>query len=117
MSRRSLPANALRQTSPAPSGPEPAPPPPPKPQKRTAATAAIRESVAKNGLAALSPPGAQLALRIDLDGIRGSPLASDVSDLLGGIPDVHALLDGSEIDPVRANSHPPAESAVSTVGV
>jgi hypothetical protein len=86
---------------PEPSGPTPAPPPAPKPPKRTGPTAAIRESVAKNGLAALSPPGAQLALRIDLDGIRDSPLAGDVSDLLGGIPDVHALLDGSEIDPVR----------------
>jgi hypothetical protein len=79
----------------------PKPPAPPKPPKRAGPAAAIRESVAKNGLAALSPPGAQLALRVDLDRIRDSPLAPDVSDLLGGIPDVHALLDGSDIDPVR----------------
>lgn len=84
-----------------PTGAEPATPPPPKPPKRAGRVAPIRESVAKNGLAALSPPGAQLALRIDLDSIRDSPLASDVSDLLAGIPDVHALLDGSEIDPLR----------------
>jgi hypothetical protein len=77
------------------------PPPPPKPPKHAGPAAAIRESVVKNGLAALSPPGAQLALRVDLDGIRDSPLSADVSDLLGGIPDVHALLDGSDIDPVR----------------
>lgn len=74
---------------------------PPKPPKPKGPSAAIRESVAKNGLAALQPPGAQLALRVDLDRIRDSPLATDVSDLLGGIPDVHALLDGSDIDPVR----------------
>ena len=77
------------------------PPSPPKPPKHPSPSAAVRESVAKNGLAALQPPGAQLALRVDLDRIRDSPLATDVSDLLGGIPDVHALLDGSEIDPVR----------------
>jgi hypothetical protein len=77
------------------------PPPPPRPPKHAGPASAIRESVAKNGLAALSPPGAQLALRVDLDRIRDSPLSADVSDLLGGIPDVHALLDGSEIDPVR----------------
>jgi hypothetical protein len=86
---------------PKPEGNEPKPPAPPKPTRHPGPSQAIRESVAKNGLAALSPPGAQLALRIDLDGIRGSPLAGDVTDLLGGIPDVHALLDGSEIDLVR----------------
>lgn len=77
------------------------PPRPPKPPKHAGPPAAIRESVAKNGLAALSPPGAQLALRVDLDRIRDSPLSADVSELIGGIPDVHALLDGSDIDPVR----------------
>jgi hypothetical protein len=86
---------------PQPEGNEPKPPPPPKPKRHPGPSQAVRESVAKNGLAALSPPGAQLALRIDLDGIRDSPLAPDVTDLLGGIPDVHALLDGSEIDLVR----------------
>jgi hypothetical protein len=86
--------------APQPKGDEEANPPP-KPTKHPGPSQAVRESVAKNGLAALSPPGAQLALRIDLDGIRDSPLAPDVSDLLGGIPDVHALLDGSEIDLVR----------------
>jgi hypothetical protein len=77
------------------------PPSPPKAPKHAGPSAAVRESVAKNGLAALQPPGAQLALRVDLDRIRESPLAADVSDLLGGIADVHALLDGSDIEPVR----------------
>jgi hypothetical protein len=76
-------------------------PSPPKPPKHTGPSAAIRESVAKNGLAALSPPGAQLALRVDIDRIRDSPLSDDVSNLLDGIADVHALLDGSGIDPLR----------------
>lgn len=89
------------ETKPAPDATEPKPPAPPKPAKHSGPSVAIRESVAKNGLAALQPPGAQLALRVDLDRIRDSPLATDVSDLLGGIPDVHALLDGSNIDPVR----------------
>lgn len=82
-------------------GDEPKPPPPPKPPRAPQPSAAARESVAKHGLAAMAPPGAQLALRVDLDHIRDSPLADDVRALLDGIPDVTALLDGSEIDPVR----------------
>lgn len=95
------PARAEAKPPEAEGNEQPKPPPPPKPPKAAGLSAAIRESVAKNGLAALSPPGAQLALRLDLDGIRDSALSSDVRDLLGGIPDVRALLDGSEIDLVR----------------
>jgi hypothetical protein len=80
---------------------KPAPPKPPKPPKPSGPDAATRQSVAKNGIAALSPPGAQLALRVDLDAIRASPLSEDVRDLLDGIPDVGAILEGSEIEPVR----------------
>jgi hypothetical protein len=47
------------------------------------------------------PPGAQLALRLDLKRVRQSPLAPDVTRLLGGIPDWRMLLSGSGIDPVQ----------------
>ncbi|MET0340613.1 MAG: hypothetical protein ABW252_06405 [Polyangiales bacterium] len=46
------------------------------------------------------PPGAQIAVRVDMRRIRESPVASDVRDLLTAIPDWHALLEGSGIDPV-----------------
>lgn len=46
------------------------------------------------------PPGAQLALRIDMKRIRESPLGPDVTEFLAAIPDWQALLDGSGIDPV-----------------
>ena len=46
------------------------------------------------------PPGAQLALRVDLRRVRESPLGPDVTAFLRGVPDWQLLLDGSEIDPV-----------------
>jgi hypothetical protein len=46
------------------------------------------------------PPGAQLALRIDMKRIRESPLGPDVTSFLHGVPDWRLLLDGSGIDPV-----------------
>ena len=46
------------------------------------------------------PPGAQLALRIDVRRIRESPLGPDVTSFLQGVPDWRLLLDGSGIDPV-----------------
>jgi hypothetical protein len=46
------------------------------------------------------PPGAQLALRVDLKRVRESPLAADVTSFLKGVPDWQLLLDGSGIDPV-----------------
>ncbi len=47
------------------------------------------------------PPGAQLALRLDLKRVRQSPLAPDVTRLVEGIPDWRMLLSGSGIDPVQ----------------
>src|SRR5690606_18590026 len=44
---------------------------------------------------------AQLALRIDMDRIRTSPVGEDVRGLLRVIPDWQALLGGSDVDPVR----------------
>ncbi len=46
------------------------------------------------------PPGAQIALRVDMARIRQSPIAEDVRALVAAIPDWKALLDGSGIDPV-----------------
>ncbi|MEM7139341.1 MAG: hypothetical protein AAF500_22405 [Myxococcota bacterium] len=47
------------------------------------------------------PPGAQLALRIDIERIRRSPLGPDVTKFLAGVPDWQLLLDGSGIEPVE----------------
>lgn len=47
------------------------------------------------------PPGAQLALRIDVARIRRSPLGTDVTSFLAAVPDWQLLLDGSGIDPVQ----------------
>jgi hypothetical protein len=46
------------------------------------------------------PPGAQIAVRVDMARLRASPVATDVRALLAAIPDWQALLDGSGIDPV-----------------
>jgi hypothetical protein len=58
--------------------------------------------VAPSALAGKSriPPGAQLALRVDLKRVRESPLAPDVTSFLRGVPDWQLLLDGSGIEPV-----------------
>ncbi len=47
------------------------------------------------------PPGAQLALRIDMKRIRESPLGPDVTRFLSAVPDWQLLLAGSGIDPVE----------------
>jgi hypothetical protein len=46
------------------------------------------------------PPGAQIAVRVDMARLRASPVSSDVRGLLAAIPDWQALLDGSGIEPV-----------------
>lgn len=46
------------------------------------------------------PPGAQLALRIDMKRVRESPLGPDVTRFLQGVPDWQLILAGSGIDPV-----------------
>jgi hypothetical protein len=46
------------------------------------------------------PPGAHLALRIDMKRVRESPLGPDVTQFLRGVPDWQLILDGSGIDPV-----------------
>ena len=47
------------------------------------------------------PPGAQLALRVDMKRVRESPLGPDVTSFLRGVPDWQLLLEGSGIDPVE----------------
>ena len=47
------------------------------------------------------PPGTQIAVRVDMERIRQSPIAGDVRGLLAAIPDWRALLEGSGIDPVE----------------
>jgi hypothetical protein len=46
------------------------------------------------------PPGAQLALRMNMARIRNSPLAPNVRRLLANIPDWQAVLGGSGLEPV-----------------
>ncbi len=46
------------------------------------------------------PPGAQLALRIDMRRVRESPLGPDVTQFLKAVPDWQLILEGSGIDPV-----------------
>lgn len=50
---------------------------------------------------AFLPAGAQIALRIDMDRIRSSPLRTEVERLLAAIPDWDAVLGGSGIEPVQ----------------
>lgn len=46
------------------------------------------------------PPGAQIAIRVDMKRVRSSPLGSDVSLLLASVPDWQLLLEGSGVKPV-----------------
>ncbi len=46
------------------------------------------------------PPGAQIAMRLDMARIRRSPLAEDVRRVLGEIPDWQIVLAGSGIEPL-----------------
>jgi hypothetical protein len=50
---------------------------------------------------AFLPAGGQIALRIDLDHVRASPVRADVERLLAAIPDWQALLGASGVEPVR----------------
>lgn len=73
------------------------------PRARLRDAGALQASVSSDAgvTAARVPPGAQIALRVDMTRIRKSPIAADVRALLGAIPDWKALLDGSGIDPIE----------------
>jgi hypothetical protein len=79
--------------------PKPTPPPKPKPERTREPRPNPVAAPATEGPSRL-PPGAQLALRIDLARVRESPLGPDVTRFLSAVPDWQLLLDGSGIDPV-----------------
>jgi len=102
------------RSSPSPTAetkPEPEPSPssgePPKPRPKPKPKPPTEPEGAENPVSAPAiegpsrlPPGAQLALRIDLERVRQSPLGPDVTHFLGAVPDWQLILDGSGIDPV-----------------
>ncbi len=51
------------------------------------------------------PPGARIALRVDLRSVRAGPLGDEARNLLLAIPEWSAALRGSGIDPVRDLDH------------
>jgi hypothetical protein len=70
--------------------------------KRAAPRNLPRNSFPEAGEAGrLAPRGAQLALRLDLERIAATALGDEVGALLTGLPDVHALLEGSGVLPMR----------------
>ena len=71
-----------------------------KPRQRDAGALQAGLSADAGSVARL-PPGAQIALRVDMARIRKSPVAAEVRALLAAIPDWKALLDGSGIDPIE----------------
>ena len=83
--------------------PDPAPDPEPEPEPESEPEPdTVPDPVAAPALEGPSrlPPGAQLALRIDMKRIRESPLGPDVTHFLRGVPDWQLILAGSGIDPV-----------------
>lgn len=69
------------------------------------ATATTTSTTATMTDAMRLPAGAQLALRVDMTHIRNSPLAPDVRQFLGAIPDWQAILGDSGINPVDDLDH------------
>lgn len=88
--------------------PEPGPEPVPAREarrraraRRAAKTRAQRRATAQTASGVI-PPGAQVALRIDVEAVRDSPLAPSVQGLLERLPDWRALLQGSGIAPLES---------------
>ena len=71
------------------------------PQQAEPRAPAQTAAAMSGALSNFSPAGAQLALRLDLDRMRDSPLADDAAGLLAALPDVRQLLDGSDVAPMR----------------
>ena len=80
--------------------PEPEPDSDPQPDPEREPDPAPEPVSALEGPSRL-PPGAQLALRIDMKRVRESPLGPDVTQFLKGVPDWQLILAGSGIDPVN----------------
>jgi hypothetical protein len=80
--------------------------PKPKPETDAGAPEAPRGATTDAGAGGTAaegsrlPPGAQIAVRVDMTRIRKSPIADDMRAFVAAIPDWKALLDGSGIDPI-----------------
>lgn len=83
----------------APQPPASAPPAPPKP--KPAPPPAPTVAAEAGAVGHFAPKGAQVALRLDVERVRATPLSDDVTGLLNALPDVRALLEGSGIEPMR----------------
>lgn len=55
----------------------------------------------EGGGVAFLPAGSQIALRLDVERMRSSPLAPDIRNVLSSVPDWQALIEGSGIDPLE----------------
>lgn len=67
----------------------------------TAPVSATEDAGAVRSPVAFLPAGGQIALRIDVDRIRTSPVRASAEALLAAIPDWQALIGESGIEPVR----------------
>lgn len=76
------------------------PTPTPRPRRPRTSPRPPSATLAGNVNGGTLPPGALLALRLDMIGIRRSPIADSARQVLGAIPDWQALLNGSGIAPV-----------------
>jgi hypothetical protein len=90
--------------------PTPAPEHTPRPIKRATERTTPRSAQPEpeaarappaGALTSFAPKGAQLALRLDLDRVRGTALSTDTAALLAILPDVRLLLEGSGVNPLR----------------
>ncbi|UJR79976.1 hypothetical protein [Sandaracinus amylolyticus] len=70
-------------------------------RRRDAGVDGAMPGLSEGAPVAFLPAGAQLALRIDMDRVRGSPVGEDIASLLRVVPDWRALLGESGVDPVR----------------
>lgn len=74
---------------------------PRRPRRDAGVDAAAERGIGEGAPVAFLPAGAQIALRIDMDRVRTSPIGEDVASMLRAVPDWQALLGGSDVDPVR----------------
>lgn len=83
-------------------GVEPAPARPRRPRRERPPSEAEGEAglEGQGRPVAFLPRGAQLAMRIDMDRIRSSPVGDELREVLALVPEWRALLGGSGVDPV-----------------
>jgi hypothetical protein len=95
------PATPSAADAPQPKADKPARPAKPPVHATEQAKTQAEPVPAGGALSNFAPKGAQLALRLDLDRVRGTALSTDVAALLARLPDVRLLLEGSGVDPLR----------------